>query len=571
MGFAFNIESPSEEVISSWDREDQLAYYDLVRDQVYDYENRPLAYFVPNEPQLNMNLAFSHMFDTGKRFFFQPCGNRTGKTTNIIALVAAMVTDSREGFFELLPKEWPYAKKVWIVAEAKNVDENLEAILLKYIQGSNYTALKKNKPYNAEYIFHDTGWEINVRTFDMDLKSYESSTVGLVVCDEPPSYDIYTRLIGRIIQGGAILMGATPLYGAGWLADEMVEPAELGNPKHYCEPASVYKNVIELAGSYKKDEILGYGFSEETAERMKGQLKGNIDLESVETAIEKMDESEVDARIEGKFLYLSGAIIKNYNQKRQLIKPFAFNPYEYEIHMIQDPHTRRPNFLTWVIVDGRGKNFVIDEWPNMNDPEVIVGDNVKFASLQGVPYEKIKDFPGDYIDIGHVIMERERRLGIHVRADEIRRTIDPNFGSTKIPAKGHTVIDEFGEIGASLNYPLYFEKGLNSLSDGITLIKAACRLDNYGDPDLYIFNTCVNTDRALRRWKYKEYKGNSQEGNNMSEKVEELYKDPIDNLRYFFSHKPVHYDEQENYLEKSIKRRLNKSKNAVGKDDGLVR
>lgn len=570
LGYNFGIQAPPQEEFVKWDRERQEKYYEAMKDLEFDVENRPLRYFVPNEPQLNMNLQFCNMFDTGCRFFFQPCGNRTGKTTNIIALVAALVTGSKDGFFELMP-DWPYAKKIWIVAEAKNVDENLEDILLKYIKGSNYTPLRKNKSYYSEYVFHDTGWEINIRTFDMDLKSFESSTVGLVVCDEPPTYEIYTRLIGRIIQGGAILMGATPLYGAGWMADELVEPAELGNPKHYSEPASVYKNVLELAGEYTHDEIIGHGFSEELAKRMAGQKKGNISLESVETAIEKMDEKEVEARIEGKFLFLSGRIISNYSQKRQFIKPFAFNVNEYELYCMMDPHTRRPNFLTWIIVDARGKKFVVDEWPNLHNPQAIIDNQIKYENLVGVPYEKIDAFAGDYRDIGFVIKQREEELGFSRRQDAVFRIIDPNFGQTKIPAKGHTVIDEFAEIAVDVDYPLYFNKGVNDLNTGIQLIKSANKLDNWGDPDLYIFNTCDNTDRALRRWKYKEFKGVAQEGQGLSEKVEELHKDPIDNLRYFFATKPVHEEETSTPLERSIQKRVRKTRGAIGKEDGLVR
>ncbi len=511
-------------------RQGKVALANFLQAKIHRKKMNPLKYFVPNQPQMDLYEQISISKKTECDTFLLTCANRVGKSTGTFALIAAICTDNRSGVFELIPDwdEFGYPKNIWLIAKAQNLKENALEIFESYLPPKHihyWFSRKDNQKFVSYYEFPETGFKIFVKTYDQDIDTFESSAVGLIIYDEPPPFAIWNACKGRLMQGGLRIIAATPLFGAGYLVDEVVEKSlikdEDGHYHYWHREATMYENVSEKAGDWKYSDLVAMGMTDEVASYLDGKERGNNPLKEVERRIEEIDPDEYDARVLGKFMYLSGAVFKTYDRDIHCIEPFAISPEEYKIVMSVDPHNRRPYFITWSAVDHSGNWYVIDEYPRRSESN-------------GLFFEQIKHDKHTTADVIKAIARIEHEWGFD-RVD-VLRVIDPNFGAQNVKESGRTVAEELTWISDAdehgIHYPCYFTPGNNDIEYGVGLIKQDLKTDQYGDPSFYIFNTCENTERSVRLWSYEDHKGRSADTKGLSEKVQDLYKDGCDTIRY---------------------------------------
>lgn len=505
---------------------DEVLYMQLLEDEETYRETHPLRRIVPNEPQMDLLQALASRYETGKRRFLETCSNRNGKTFGLAFIVAAIVRNYRKGIFSILPR-WTYAKKIWIVASGTNLTENIEPLLRSFLRTEHAKDLetaKNGKQYTSHWYIPETGFHINCRTFEQPADAYEGATVGMIWYDEPPPEPIYDKGVGRMIQGGIVLMAATPLFGAGFLYDKYVPGGQDPNSIYYHREAAIWDNVIEKAGKWTAEELVARGLDLNEVGYLVGENKGNITNEEAEIAISEMKEEEKDARIYGKFMFLSGRVYKKYDEKINKIRSFEINPNEYKIVCAIDPHQRRPAMVGWFAVDHENVWYMIDEWPRRSENG-------------GRSYEEMDNYIGGFREMLTDMRRIEVERNLHLVQRDIIRVIDPRFGSQLNPNVGRTMIEEISMISRKLNpeYPFNFTPANADLDYRIKTTEDKLNLDKFGDPSFFIMDRCENTNNAMKYWSYKDFKGVAAEGKYKSEMFQEIYKDEADVVGFALS------------------------------------
>lgn len=513
-------------------------------------ESNPLAYYVPNQPQMDSIQALSQEIDTSAMF----CANRVGKSYDGCAIVSAVVREYREGVFSLLPR-WKQPKNIWICGNTDNLNNNVIPKLQYWLGDAEYKSSKDGKQnLSAASFKFANGFIITIKTYQQDPEVFESADVGLIWFDEPPPELIYRASLSRKFQGCITLIRATPLSGAGYMQETILEPARAG--EGWCREAAMFENsfiesdadkkaynelkdkfdtdkyrdsfneAFSKVGHWTKDELLAlYGDKFDQVEYLVGKRKGRIPLSEMQKTINKLKDDEIEARVFGKFTHNSGVVLKNYDPKKSIIKPFWItnNYKEYEYVMALDPHDRRASFVSWWAIDKFGKKYCYDEYPRRYD-----------EICDGQRYHEIKNVSISYKETVRRMIEQEKEHGFH-SSSLIKRRIDPQFQGQLLqkasPDLG-TVKDAFERESEKQGWPMYFDLANKNFDFGIKQLKAWLSPDNYGDPDLFIFQNCHHMNYAFANWKFKEFVGKSAEQNYMAEDVQEIHKDPIDTARY---------------------------------------
>lgn len=544
----------------------QIEGFKRIREITYRRKNHPLKFYIPNQPQFDLIQAVSQRTKTKWDTFFLSCGNRTGKTYATCSIVAAIATEFRGGVFCNMPK-WEFPKNIWIVANAEGLKQNLIP-KLKYWLGpekdTNYIVSKDGKPYESHFYFPDTGFNIYVLTYEQDPKVFESTDVGCILFDEPPPEDIFRATIRRGFQGCLTIISATPLSGAGYMEETVVEPARAGESYH--RKACCYENSYisneddaiahqKLLDKYKNTEhgdryldaitktrpwtekelLEAYPDKFDSVKYMIGQRKGSLRLEHVAKTVAKLRPDEITAGVFGDFTHKSGVVFKEYSRNKSVIQPIrpkghqdmyyiCKSPGDYRYIMALDPHDRRPCFAAWYAVDKWGKMYQFDEYPRRH------GD-----VLLGSRYHDVQNYGGRMEDAVAQWVKQEREDHGFLRPDQLIRRIDPIFQGRNVkintPDEG-TVKELIEDESRALGWPMYFDLSVKEVNIGIEKCRALLKLDTYGDPSFYVYEHCENSNYAYSNWSYKEIRGVAAQDKYKSEDFKEIHSDPNACWRY---------------------------------------
>lgn len=549
----------------------QIEFLDLLDEEITYRKNNPLKFLIPNLPQADLIHAISQMFTTGKRRFVLTCANRVGKSTIIMAILAAIVTGLKQTAFSILP-HWPFNKKIWIVANKDNVKENLLDIFDALIEGSEYTVTKDGKAHNSHYIFPGTGFHVYVKTYGQQDDTFESTTVGGLVFDEPPKISIWNACKSRLMQGGMLLMGATPLFGAGYLYDEVVAKAMDKKSIFWHKEAAIYENIQDdgfwyinrqkrlvflrpfeenkldipdilkkkhgkLPGIWTRQELLKYGYDEKTIEVLHLERKGKLPLSEIRVAIEEFDDESYEARVFGKFKFLSGAVYKRWPEHRKDIY-IQIPPRNWQTRYIHrmtiDPHDRKPPVAIWTRIDQWKTRSVLREWPSEADE--CYGHRMFHHIPSAEPYN-VADFVAFWIKI-------ERELGIvNTEENRIKCLMDPNFGNKPNSVTGKLIYEEYQDEFRRQGSPRMINTTvLDDLTSGHEAVRSVMKPTPNGDRKLFIDLNCTNMDYGLRNYMYLDWSGKAADTKAVNESVQTKNKDYPDVLRYEVM-APIHFPE----------------------------
>ena len=148
--------------------------------------------------------------------------NGIGKTTAMVNFLAHLIWPCGNKYFQQpLLKDWPYPKTIRIASDPETLKSTIIPMIHEWFPNGRYTETKAGKTYMSRFTT-DNGWSITCMSYEQDSKEFESSTLGLILCDEPPPEPIHKANVARLRKGGVIGIFATPLIGSAWLYDEIV-------------------------------------------------------------------------------------------------------------------------------------------------------------------------------------------------------------------------------------------------------------------------------------------------------------------------------------------------------------
>lgn len=438
-------------------------------------ENEALRFFVPHGGQ----LEFIKLIDGGF-IVISGAGNGWGKSELLAAIFAAAM------FPMLAPKElaipsfqnWRYPKRARIYSGPAELESigSLQTALGRLLPKGRYEAAKGRYSYPSVFQT-DTGWVMDLFSYERDAKEAAGPNIGLQGFNEPPPEDLFKEANARARAGGYIVCGFTSLLDNVWVVDGLLGRAD-------------GKNIR-----------LRYGSSCENCKQH--GINGNLEHDQIEKVLAQYDSDEREARFTGRPLTFSGRILKSFDRNIHVAKD-EFQPPEGErisIGMIADPAIGKPFAIVWRYVDAAGVLHYYDEYPEQ-------------------AFEGAKDSNLTVKDYADLIRARENGRQVTTRI------LDRHFGNVRRTTGGKTLKEEFDEQG--IEFSDSYALGSEEVETGILKMKeylrydAAKPIDAINRPRVRISPKCRNLIAALERWSRDAKTG----------KPNEEYKDFADLFRY---------------------------------------
>ena len=270
--------------------------------------------------------------------------------------------------------------------------------------------------------------------------------LGWIAIDEPIRKDIYLASVARSRMGGIIFWTMTPLDYSAWIEEDLYNKRD-GINVEYIE-ADVEENCLEHS------------------------KRGLLEHKNIERMIAQYPEDEKEARIHGKFGHLLGKIIKSFNRKIHVIRPFEMRPEKYAVYMALDTHPQIDDHALWMAIDEKGQKYLIVEYVGKGTAAQLASE---FKRIEG---------------------------GMRIEG----RLIDPSAFNK----------DERGEeqsFGDKLkNEGFIFELGSKDLINGIRRMQDAFHFEMVGNdlikkPEVFVFDTCPVAIKQIESYVWVKNKG----------------------------------------------------------------
>lgn len=433
----------------------------------YRAKNIRYKYFQPNIRGEEFADAVGSL-----RYFISlySAANGVGKSTEAVNMLANIFWPGNNKWFKgpLFQTPFPFpVKKVRICSDPQVVENIVNEMKLWFPVG-RYVHTKGRKSYDA-YWKTDTGFDIEIMTYDQDPKEFEGGNVSIVWCDEPPPQNIFKANVARLRRGGLLFITATPLSGSEWMFDEILSNPNNEEGKRFFIEADVEQACIEHAPRDPKNPEVP---------------RGHLKHQDILNIIAQYNEEDKQARVLGKPQHLTGLIFKQFNPKIHVINPFQINLREFAVYHFLDPHPRTNDAGLWVAVNNKNQKFVVDElWLKCQNgtPELayrIQEINQKYRVVHmGID-------PSAFIEDQHAQTSLHRRLAdlglYYTEASKARSAADRRIGDAL----------NFTEVGGQV-------------------IVA---------PEVFIFNTCPRTIYELQHYRWDEWTGKSSQKHGQKQK-----------------------------------------------------
>ncbi len=185
----------------------------------------------------------------------------------------------------------------------------------------------------------ENGSFIEFMSYDQDLDKFAGTSRHWVHFDEEPPQSIYVENMARLIDtDGDFWITMTPVEGMTWVYDELYD-GNVNNPD-----AKVL--VVEI--NTMENPYLAQN--------------------AIESFMDSIDEDEMTARIQGKFVQIGGRIYKNFDPTTgglHVLSSTIDNPREYLKDWLWicslDHGLNNPTAVLWTAIDKNGFGVVFDE------------------------------------------------------------------------------------------------------------------------------------------------------------------------------------------------------------------
>lgn len=433
--------------------------------------------------------------------------NKAGKTTAGANIFKHVIWPDDDVYFpDPVYKKWPFIdnsgkpiRRGRIAGTKENVKDSgpIFTEIEKWWPRGRYTYERGGHSYN-KIIRTDTGWLIDVLSYEQRAKEWEGPLLSLIWCDEPMNPHILGAAMSRFGNGGIMLITETP-FEAGPMLDALDDLKARGG------------RVINLTGTiYENDKDTG-------KPNRKGTRKGLMTKVQAEEYISGIPLDEREARIMGTGSHKSGKVFKSFSEAIHL-KALDFGEKyfrESDAYMVMDPHEKYYPFMQWWLVTADELAICWNEWPTF---ETLGGfyDEMRTKAICNYTPEQLANVI-KVLDSG--------QYGIRM----VRRFIDPRFAKgteSSWTKETQGIITEFARWGVRFDLPPFEPIRTQRLRIQEFLHYDTMQpLTIFNRPRFYIMPHCRNTIRSFSRHYWEEGK----------EVESEDYKDPIDCARYFFA------------------------------------
>ena len=468
----------------------------------------PLKYFVPNGAQEKLIIAIANSTKNSRvPVILSTYANGVGKTTGVIHTMLNIIYKPQNGWFDFpLFHNYPFPKTIWYSSTVEAIKDTIVPMIEALAKPGTYRFVKEGKSYVSKIIFQWKGatWNLSFKTFDQDVKQYESATIGLNIVDEPMPEELWKAVKARRRLGCVSILPMTPLYCPPYVLDEIQARAEAKVGGYYHLKADVYSACKERG------------------------IRGHLEADIIDRMVDEYDEEEKQARAFGEFMYFSGSIFPELSREEHFVEPSKFPiPIYSHIMEVKDPHDGRPSAIIWGAKAPNGRIIIFDELPERQD--------MSFWKMTTpiVAKDEIK-----------MIWDKEREM----EQNEIkvhRRILDKRFGWQK--QAGTTLAKLYMQAGNELarEYPMYSNKhhvyvssynapaGEGEIAFGHLQIRNALKPMTDGLPGLVIWNNCYHTWNGLTHYIKQKRTGKSADQFAIGDgKIVEKFKDFPDAVRY---------------------------------------
>lgn len=498
----------------------------------YSQQQNPLEWFIPTGAQYEWIKMIGNHDESKPRSKFFSGANKVLKTGATVACLGNIIWGPQNEWFDFpIFQDWPYPRTVWIDSEDSTLKEILLPEMHKWFPKGKYKTEAKGKTFDYHWKCQgkdNLEWNIFVKTFDTPAKKLESSLIGLMIFSEPPPRDHYYAIPARMPAGGMIWNEFTPLVDAAWFHDDLMGDVEIVESK-MSEPDWWERGIGSNIETLRADA--------ESACKEHG-IRGIWDHRTIQLNIAAYDPEERDARAHGEFVHLKGRVFKTFDRDIHTVAPHKLSALT-QYWFVIDPHERRYPLAKWYAI------FHNDEYGHKYE---IVYERPMYEPGRG--FETITECSETIAELCAGYLKFEEEMGIAGKITN--RIMDKQFGSKEYSESRRTVRDTYAKHGISCVFPqaFYIDVGHDAIKAALRC-KATLARENQGmimehtdlsnvrdDPDLRIRTTCGNSVRAYMNYKFaRQPKGT---GKGLGIQVEEKFKDPIDNDRYFLTENPTY-------------------------------
>lgn len=457
----------------------EITEKDIKKEKLRRFTMNPHKYYIPtgvSEEFLNATFSGNYFIS------LYSAANGVGKTCLGANILANLIWPEDNPFFQQeLMNNWSFPKKIRIVTEPATVTSTIIPELYNWFPAGRYKAEKRGKNFECHWE-SDTGWTIDIMTYDQAPKEFESATLGLIWLDEPPPESIYKACVSRLRRGGLLFITATPLTGSAWMYDQII-----GNPDHEKGKRFYIEADVESA-------CIEHG------------VRGFLRHEDIENMVSQYSEEEKQARIFGKFQHLVGLVYKQWDHKVHVIRPFDINLKDYTVYHALDPHPRTKDAGLWVAVDKWGQKFVIDEfWKKCQGGSKELATNLWNIDRQYRVARRLAD-PSAFIEDQHT-----------------QRSLISKLESFK---------------------PFNYLEASKARTASNRRIADALDFQKVGDefivtPEIYVFDTCVRTIYEIEHWMWQEWTGKSRDTHDQKQTPVDKDDHMIENLGRILIQEPI--------------------------------
>lgn len=463
--------------------QDEARLRELVRLKVYRKQNERIRYFQPNGGQ----LRFLEEISRPEAFIvMNGSGNGAGKSYGLIATFAAFMWPQLAApcFSAPIFQDWQYPKRARLCSTPKELEEigSLQTAIQELFPKGRYEASKKGKSFPSQFK-SDTGWVLDLFSYEQDKSEMAGPTLGLLGWNEPMPEDLWKEGLSRMRKGGLILGAMTSLADEPWVVDGILS-------KHNGKDFRVIYSDIETNCKQHSPN-------------------GTLEHDQIEKILSQYDPDEREARKTGKPLSLSGRVYKSFDRDVHVSKTELIPPKEgVSFYSAIDPASGKPLAAVFAWVNSVGDVYIYDEYPE-------------------TPFHGAKDpglNPKQYVEL----------FKAKEHGKEFTRILDRHFGNQTRVMGGLTLKQEFGELGFDCidsyrvgeNLP-EVETGIFKVRDYLAYDKTR-KIDALNKPKLTISPTCLNTIASFEKWMRDPDTG----------KPKEQFKDHADCVRYLLSANP---------------------------------
>ncbi len=459
---------------------EQAKLKNLARELARRKVEERLRYFRPNAGQ---ERFLAEIGRPGAFVVWQGGGNGSGKSHSVVGIVAALCWPDLappDVFSAPIFRNWPHPKRIRICSTPKELDTSgsLQTTIKELFPRKRYEARRKGKTFPSEFLT-DSGWIVDLFSYDQDPSEMAGPSLGLVIFNEPPPENLFKESIARTRLGGLILGAATSLRENVWLVDGILGKAN------------------------GQDIRVTYSDIEDNCRQHSPNGHGALEHEQIEKILSQYDDEEREARKTGKPLSLSGRIYKSFDRAVHVAKDPIIPPERATFYMVVDPAVGKPFAIVYAFMDPAGILHVYKESPD-------------------------HEFEGSR-DPGFGVKEYAELIKRLDGGREIEcRILDRHFGNARRAVGGATLRAELGECGldfldsySCLGDEPEVESGILGVREWLRFDKSK-PLDSINRPRLIISPECPNTIKSFERWSRNQDTG----------KPRENFKDFADCVRY---------------------------------------